>query len=59
MRTMVFKIIQCWYCTAFIAVEKLSRCRLFEPLEKTASEKFRIGYHGCVRGQLPEFKALF
>ena len=30
-----------------------------KPLEKTASEKFRIGYHGCVRGQLPEFKALF
>ena len=30
-----------------------------KPLEKTISDKFRIGYHGCVRGQIPEFKALF
>lgn len=30
-----------------------------EKLPKTASEKLRIGYHGCVRNQIPEFTALF
>lgn len=33
--------------------------KCLQPLEKTSSEMFRIGYHGCVRGQIPEFKALF
>lgn len=28
-------------------------------LEKTPSDKLRIGYHGCVRSQIPEFTALF
>lgn len=32
---------------------------LIECLEKTESEVFRIGYHGVVRGQIPEFTALF
>jgi len=27
--------------------------------EKSPSEKFRIGYHGVIRGQIPEFTALF
>lgn len=30
-----------------------------ERLDKTNSDKLRIGYHGCVRGQIPEFTALF
>lgn len=28
-------------------------------MEKTYSDILRIGYHGCVRGQIPEFTALF
>lgn len=30
-----------------------------ERWDKTNSDKLRIGYHGCVRGQIPEFTALF
>lgn len=33
--------------------------KLVRPLPKTESAVFRIGYHGAVRGQIPEFTALF
>lgn len=32
---------------------------LIQPLPKTKSDKFRIGYHGSVRQQIKEFTALF
>lgn len=33
--------------------------QMIQMLPKTESPVFRIGYHGVVRGQIPEFKALF
>jgi glycosyltransferase involved in cell wall biosynthesis len=32
---------------------------IIERKEKTPSDVFRVGYHGAVRGQLPQFAALF
>ncbi len=32
---------------------------MVKPMEKTDSDLFRIGYHGTVRNQIPDFSALF